>query len=121
MKSLNRVTILGNLGATPELRHTGSNQAVTNFTVATSNSWRDSNGEVQENTDWHRIVVWGSRAEACTRFLAKGSRVYVEGRLETKCREVNGQKLYTTQIVAQNVIFLSYKDETGDSEELYAD
>lgn len=111
MKSLNRHQIVGNLGNTPELRKTNSGQSVTNFTVATTNSWRDHNGDILESTDWHRVVVWGSRAQACCDFLAKGSRVLVEGRSETKSRDVNGVKQYTTQIVASEVIFLSYLND----------
>lgn len=116
MKSLNRVTIIGNLGETPELRKTGSGQDVTNFTVATSNEWRGSDGMLQESTDWHKVVVWGSRAMNCVDFLEKGSRVYIEGRLETRSREVNGVKQYTTQIVANLVIFLSYKSKCSSDE-----
>ena len=118
MKSLNKAVILGHLGNTPELRTTNTGQSVTNFTVATNNNWRDHNGDSQENTDWHRIVVWGSRADACVRHLQKGARVYIEGRLETKAREVDGNKLYTTQIVAQDVIFLSNKGGASEVEEL---
>lgn len=116
MKSLNRVTIIGNLGETPELRKTGSGQDVTNFTVATSNEWRGSDGNLQESTDWHKVVVWGSRAGNCVDFLEKGSRVYIEGRLETRSRGVNGVKQYTTQIVASMVIFLSYKSSCSNNE-----
>jgi single-strand DNA-binding protein len=116
MKSINKAIILGNLGASPELRKTSRGQSVTNFTVATSNGYRDQQtGEWCENTDWHRVVVWGSKAEACVRYLEKGSRVYIEGRLETQSRLVNGEKKYTTQIVAHEVVFLSYKDKDAEA------
>lgn len=116
MKSVNRHVIIGNLGSTPELRHTSRGQAVTNFTVATTNSYRDHEGELCESTDWHKVVVWGSRAEACVRFLSKGSRVYVEGRVETKIRMVGDVKVPNTQIVAQDIVFLSYKKEEDNAE-----
>lgn len=107
MSSLNRVIILGNLGADPELRHTQSGQAVCTLSVATTDRRKDAQGNVQEFTEWHRIVVWGNNAENCSKYLAKGRSVCVEGRLTTRSWEdKDGAKKYVTEIVAQNVQFL---------------
>ena len=105
---LNKVMLIGNLGKDPEVRYTPGGQAVANFTIATNESWTDKQGQKQERTEWHRIVVWGKVAELCGEYLSKGRQVYVEGRLQT--REWNnkeGQKQYTTEVVANQVLFLS--------------
>ncbi len=104
---VNKVIIIGNVGADPELRYTPGGTAVANFNVATNESWTDNNGERQERTEWHRIVVWGRLAEICNQYLRKGSKIYVEGRLQT--REWEGQdgvKKQRTEIVADNMILL---------------
>ena len=107
MSSLNRVIIMGNLGQEPELRHTGSQQAVCTLSIATTDHRTDANGQKKEYTEWHRIVVWGKQAENCAKYLAKGRSVLVEGRLATRSWEdKQGQKRYTTEIVAQNVQFI---------------
>ncbi len=102
--SVNKVILLGHLGGDPELRYTGSGKAVAGFTVATSEyAGRDR----EPQTEWHRIVVWDKLAELCNQYLHKGRQVYIEGRLQTRSWEDrNGQKRYTTEIVAQQVIFL---------------
>ncbi len=102
--SVNKVILLGHLGGDPELRYTGSGKAVAGFTVATSGyGGRDR----EPTTEWHRIVVWDKLAELCNQYLYKGRQVYIEGRLQTRSWEDrNGQKRYTTEIVAQQVIFL---------------
>ena len=110
MASLNRVTIIGNLGKDPELKYITEGNAVANFTVATSESWKDKAGVKQEKTEWHRIVAWGKTAELCGEYLAKGRQVCIEGKIRT--REWNnkeGVKQYTTEIVATNVHFLGAK------------
>lgn len=108
MASVNKVIVLGNLGADPELRYTQSNMAVATLSVATTEKWKDKEGNGQESTEWHRIVVWNKQAENCAKYLAKGRSVYVEGKLQTRSWDdkQTGQKRYATEIVAQMVQFL---------------
>jgi len=107
MASLNRVMIMGNLGQDPELRYTQNQTAVATLSVATTDVRNDANGQRQEFTEWHRVVVWGKQAENASKYLSKGRSVFVEGRLQTRSWEdKTGQKRYTTEIVAQNVIFV---------------
>ncbi len=111
MASVNKVILIGNLGRDPELRYTASGQGVANFTLATNERWRDKDGNNQERTEWHRIVVWGKTAENCAQYLQKGRSVYVEGRLQTReWEDKEGNKRQTTEIVAQNVTFLGSRD-----------
>lgn len=108
MAGLNKVMLIGNLGRDPEIRHTPGGTAVTNFSIATSEQWNDRNtGERQERTEWHRIVVFGKQAEVCEKYLFKGSSIYIEGRLQTRSWEKEGQTHYTTEIIASNFQFLS--------------
>jgi single-strand DNA-binding protein len=105
--SLNRAIIIGNLGKTPELRRTPAGQAVCDLSVATSESYTDKSGEKRENTEWHKVVVWGRSAENCVTYLDKGRPVCVEGRLQTRTwDDREGRKRYTTEIVASRVHFL---------------
>jgi len=105
---VNRVTIVGRLGADPEVRSTQSGTTVTNMRVATNRHWKDNDGKSQEETEWHRIVVFGKQAEACGEYLEKGRQVYLEGRLQTnEWEDRDGNNRYTTEVVAQNVQFLS--------------
>jgi single-strand DNA-binding protein len=114
MASVNKVIVIGNLGRDPELRYTKDGRAVANFTVATNERWRDREGNTQERTEWHRIVVWDKQAETCAQYLQKGRSVYVEGRLQTReWEDREGQKRTTTEIVAQNVTFLGSRGEGG--------
>ncbi|MDE2998802.1 MAG: single-stranded DNA-binding protein [Gemmatimonadota bacterium] len=109
---VNKVILIGNVGADPELRYTAGGTAVTNFNIATNESWTDSSGERQERTEWHRIVVWGRLAEICNQYLRKGSKVFIEGRLQTRSWETqDGQKRYTTEVVARDMQML---DSRGD-------
>ena len=110
---VNKVILIGNLGAAPEVRFTPSGQAVANFRIATSESWTDKgSGQKQERTEWHRIVVWGKLAELCGEYLAKGRQCYVEGRMQTReWTDKEGKKNYTTEVVAQNVVFLGGRAE----------
>ncbi len=124
MAGINKVIIVGNLGKDPELRYTPQGQAVCNFSVATSESWNDKNGQKQERTEWHRIVVWGKLGELCGKYLAKGRQAYVEGRLQTRSwDDKDGQKKYTTEVVANTVQFLggasagAGKNHAADSHE----
>lgn len=115
MSSLNRVTLIGNLGKDPEMRATASGDAVCNFSVATTEKWKDKAGDTQERTEWHKVTAWRQLAEVCGKFLGKGSKVYVEGKLQTREYEKDGIKRYSTEIVAYSVLFLSFKekDESG--------
>src|SRR5215831_1358939 len=104
---VNKAILVGNLGSDPEMRYTPSGQGVCEFRVATNESWNDKNGQRQERTEWHRIVVWGKRAEICSKYLSKGRSVYVEGRIQTRTYDdKDGNKRYITEIVAQDVQFL---------------
>ena len=117
MAGVNKVILLGNLGRDPELRYTQSGQAVANFTVATSETWNDKNGEKSERTEWHRVVVWGRTAELCSKYLSKGRSVYLEGRIQTReWEDKEKQKRYTTEVTAQTVQFLgSGRNDTGET------
>jgi single-strand DNA-binding protein len=107
MAGVNKVILIGNLGRDPELRYTKSGQAVANFTLATSESFQNREGNREERTEWHRIVAWGKTAELRTRYLTKGRRVYIEGRIGTReWEDKEGQKRQTTEITAQTVQFL---------------
>jgi single-strand DNA-binding protein len=103
-EGLNRVMLLGNLGADPELRVTPGGQAVLKLRLATNESYLDRNNVRQERTEWHRVTVWGRRAEALGKFLQKGDSLFVEGRLQTSSYEKNGEKRYSTDIIASNII-----------------
>src|SRR5881392_865611 len=108
---VNKVILVGNLGKDPEVRFTPGGQAVANFTIATNESWTDKQGQKQERTEWHRIVVWGKLAELCGEYLSKGRQCFVEGRLQTReWTDKEGKKNYTTEVVANHVVFLSSRD-----------
>lgn len=117
MSSVNKVILVGNLGSDPDVRQTQSGQTVCTLSVATSESWFDKNAnERKEKTEWHRVVVWGKAAEACQKYLSKGRKVYVEGKLQTRKWEKDGETKYSTEIVAAmhgGVVFLSSKGEGG--------
>src|SRR3989338_7220666 len=108
MASINKVILIGNLGADPEGRFTPGGAAVCNFNIATNEKWTNKNtGNPEERTEWHRIVVWGKLAELCRDYLKKGRTVYLEGRLQTrKWEDKQGQTKYTTEVVAQTIQFL---------------
>lgn len=105
--SMNKVLILGRLGQNPEVRYTQGGAAVANFSVATSEKWTDKSGEKKEQTEWHKIVVWGKLAELCQQYLFKGSKVFLEGKLQTRqWQDKDGNTKYTTEIQAQTIQFL---------------
>ena len=107
MSGVNKVILVGRLGSDPELKAVGNQQSVARLSVATSEQWTGKDGQKQERTEWHRVVVWGRQAENCAKHLAKGRQVYVEGRLQTRSWEDQaGQKKYATEIVANTVQFL---------------
>ena len=109
-RGLNKVMLIGNLGSDPEMRYTPSGRPVTSFGLATSRSWVTSEGERREATEWFRVVAWGNLAEICNKYLSKGSRVYVEGRLQTRSWEGQGQKYYRTEVVANEMVILDAKE-----------
>lgn len=114
MSGVNKVIVLGRLGADPEIKNVSENQTVARLSVATSENWTDRDGKKQERTEWHRIVVWGKLATVCGKYLTKGRQVYVEGRLQTRSWEdPQGQKRYTTEIVANTVQFIGSATEAS--------
>src|SRR5882762_5769231 len=108
MSGVNKVIVVGRLGGDPEVRYTPGGQSVARLSIATSENWTDKQGQKQERTEWHRVVVWGKMAEVCGQHLAKGRQVYIEGRLQTRSWDdkATGQKRYTTEINASTVQFL---------------
>ena len=112
--TVNKAILVGRLGADPEMRSTQKGTPVANFRIATNRVWNDNSGERQEETEWHRIVVFGNQAKACGDYLSKGRQVYVEGRIQTnEWEDRDGNTNYTTEIVAQTVQFLSGGDGGG--------
>jgi single-strand DNA-binding protein len=117
MSGVNKVILVGNLGANPEMRFTQGGQHVANLRLATTERWTDRNGQKQEATEWHRVVVWGKQAEIVGQYLTKGRQVYVEGRIRTRqWQDQAGQKRYSTEIVAQNVQMLGGRGERSPEE-----
>lgn len=107
MSGINKVILIGRLGQDPEVRYTPSGQAVANFSMATSENWTGKDGQKQERTEWHKIVVWGRLAELCKDYLRKGRQVYIDGKLQTRnWDDKDGKKRYTTEVVATTVQFL---------------
>ena len=108
--------LIGNLGRDPELRYTANGQPVANFTLATTESWTNRNGEREQRTEWHRIVAWARLAEICGEHLVKGKQVYVEGRIQTReWEDKEGNKRKTTEINAQQVLMLGRRGEGPES------
>jgi single-strand DNA-binding protein len=116
MASVNRVILIGNLGKDPELKYMSNGEAVTNITLATTEVWKDKNGEKHEKTEWHRIVFYRKLAEIVGEYCKKGKSIYVEGRLETrKWQDKSGQDRYTTEIIATDMKLLGSKPEGQQS------
>jgi single-strand DNA-binding protein len=114
MASVNKVILVGNLGADPELRYTPAGTPVATFNVATHEQWTNKSGEKGERTEWHRIVAWARLGEICGEYLHKGKQVYIEGRLQTRAWEDReGNKRYTTEIVAQTMQMLGPSGKEG--------
>jgi single-strand DNA-binding protein len=112
MAGVNKVIIIGNLGADPEIKYTQSNVPLATFRVATTENWKDQSGEWQERTEWHRIVAWRHLAERAERFLRKGKQVYIEGKIQTRSWEdQSGEKKYMTEIVAREMQLLGRRDD----------
>jgi single-strand DNA-binding protein len=114
MASVNKVILIGNLGRDPETRYMPDGGAVTNVSIATTETWKDKNGEKQEKTEWHRVAFFGKLAEIAGEYLKKGSQVYVEGRLQTrKWQDKDGQDKYTTEIIADRMQMLGSRQGMG--------
>src|SRR5512145_955872 len=114
-RGLNKVMIIGRLGRDPEMRYTPSGKPVTTFSVAVSRNWNTSEGERRTETEWFNVVAWGSLAEICKQYLTKGQQVYVEGRLQTRhWDDAEGVKHTSTEIVANEMIMLGDRRETGE-------
>lgn len=113
MAGVNKVILIGNLGRDPEMKYTNSGTPVCRLSLATTRAWTNKNGERQEETEWHRVTVWGKQAEHCNNYLAKGRSCYVEGRLKTSSYEQDGVKKWSTEIVADTVQFLGGRGEGG--------
>ena len=108
MGSVNRVILVGNLGRDAEVRHTANGQAVATLNLATTENWKDKEGQRQEKTEWHRVVVWGKTAEALGQYLTKGKQIAIEGRIETRqWDDKDGNKRYTTEIRGDRIVLLS--------------
>lgn len=119
MLGVNKVILVGNLGADPEVRYSSTGTAVTNFRIATSENWTNKEGERETRTEWHRVVAFGKLAEICGEYLNKGKQIYVEGRLRSRSWEDrDGNKRWVTEVVASNVVMLGAAGEqvkeTGD-------
>lgn len=113
-RDLNKVMVIGRLGKDPEMRFTPNGSPVTDFTVAAGRQWKNAEGENQEETEWFSVVAWNKLAEICNQYLTKGSRVYIEGRLQTRSwdDQTTGEKRYKTEVIASDMIILdSRKDE----------
>lgn len=118
MASVNKVILIGNLGRDPETRYMPDGGAITNISVATTDVWKDKNGEKQEKTEWHRVAFFGKLAEIAGEYLKKGSQVYVEGRLQTrKWQDKDGQDKYTTEVVADRMQMLGSRQGMGGGAE----
>ena len=111
---INKAILVGNLGADPEVRQTQTGSSVAIFNIATTSKWKDRDGQLQEQTEWHRIVAFGRLAEICGQYLRKGSKVYVDGRIQTQqWNDREGNKRFTTQVVAQEMKILDSRGESS--------
>ena len=113
--SLNKVLLIGHLGADPEVRYSASGAAITNVRLATSESYKDKSGEKVEKTEWHRVVFFGKMAEIAGQYLVKGSHVYVEGRIQTRVWDKDGEKRYSTEIVGERMQMLGRASSGGSA------
>ena len=119
---INKVILIGNLGKDPEIRYTQSGAAVVNFSIATTERWKGQDGQQQEQTEWHNIVAWKRLAEICSEYLNKGSKVYIEGKLQTrKWQDKDGNDRYTTEIVARDMQMLTPRGASSGGGDGYGD
>jgi single-strand DNA-binding protein len=119
---INKVILVGNLGQDPEVKYTAGGAAVTTLSLATSESWKDKDtGSDQERTEWHRVVLWRRLAEIAGEYLKKGSKVYIEGQLQTRKWEQDGQTRYTTEVIGRDMQFLDSRGNQSASSSSYED
>ena len=119
MSGVNKVILIGNLGKDPEIKYTESKVPVAKFSLATNEIWRDKEGGKKEHTEWHNIVLWRGLAEISEKYLHKGDRVYIEGRLRTRSwDDKEGHKRYSTEVIADNMTMLTTKRDTGTTDPL---
>lgn len=119
---INKVILVGNLGQDPEVKYTAGGAAVTTLSLATSESWKDKDtGSDQEKTEWHRVVLWRRLAEIAGEYLKKGSKVYIEGQLQTRKWEQDGQTRYTTEVVGRDMQFLDSRSSSSSESSSYDD
>tara|TARA_B100000579_G_C22765998_1_gene821429 strand:- start:938 stop:1378 length:441 start_codon:yes stop_codon:yes gene_type:complete len=119
---INKVILVGNLGQDPEVKYTAGGAAVTTLSLATSESWKDKDtGSDQERTEWHRVVLWRRLAEIAGEYLKKGSKVYIEGQLQTRKWEQDGQTRYTTEVIGRDMQFLDSRGSSSESSSSYED
>jgi len=117
MSSVNKAILIGNLGKDPEIRYLPSGEAVANFSIATSEKWKDKAGEVQEQTEWHRITFFGRHAEVCGEYLRKGAKIYVEGKIQTrKWKDRDGNDRFTTEIRGDRLQMLGGKRDSDEGD-----
>jgi single-strand DNA-binding protein len=126
MGTVNKAILVGNLGRDAEVRFTPSGQSVASFSIATTENWTSKDGEKKEQTEWHKIVLWGKSAETLQPYLTKGKQIYVEGRLQTRTWEKDGQKHYTTEVKADRIVLLGSRggersERSSESGAPYAD
>ena len=120
-RTLNKVMLIGNVGKDPELKHTPSGIPVASFNLATTDSWKDRAGNLQEHTDWHSVVAWRGLAEVCCKLVKKGARIYVEGKLQTRnFEDKNGIRKHVVEVLIDNMLLLDAKraKEGGDAQNL---
>jgi single-strand DNA-binding protein len=116
MSGINKVILVGRLGADPEIRYTQSGAAVATLSIATSEKWKDKEGQSQEKTEWHRVVLWNKLAELAGQYLSKGRQVYIEGKIQTrKWDDKDGQTRYTTEVVGNQMQFLGGQNDSAGS------
>ena len=119
---INKVILVGNLGQDPEVKYTAGGAAVTTLSLATSESWKDKDtGSDQEKTEWHRVVLWRRLAEIAGEYLKKGSKVYIEGQLQTRKWEQDGQTRYTTEVIGRDMQFLDSRGSSSSDASTYED
>ena len=119
---INKVILVGNLGQDPEVKYTAGGAAVTTLSLATSESWKDKDtGSDQERTEWHRVVLWRRLAEIAGEYLKKGSKVYIEGQLQTRKWEQDGQTRYTTEVIGRDMQFLDSRGSSSSDASSYED
>lgn len=115
---INKAILIGSLGADPEVRYTQAGKQVASFNIATTERWKGQDGQMQESTEWHKITAWDRLAEICGQYLTKGSRVYIEGKIQTrKWQDQDGKDRYTTEIVAREMKMLTPKTQQSKSGE----